>query len=740
MGRKEIGIWALLLVLLAGCAPPATQRPRTWMDIGDVSGRIAKPEREAAVLGAASEAVGGDVTKRPQVQDMQVETGAENPSLTGLAAAEKQPAPPAAEGEGILLNFDNADIFEFIQAMAQIIDLNYIIDPAVKGVVNIRATQKIPPDQVFQIFKKILHINGLDIRSEGDYYYIFPAQKPMGRTVYGPAEVNLLKDSPRMIIQVVPVVHLTAAQAMQLVQPYVSDRGQIFEVPNQNTLLISDFESRIIDIVQVLALLDTSPLAGLKARLVRVENAPLFDLQEELNEILNAMAPANKEQQTISVVPLERINAILLVSKQDFMISNAERWIKELDVIQAQGAQNVFVYQVRNSVASELAELVNEILMEPEEAKETSTTASRRQQTATSSRTQTSNKRDRERDKPVNPFRPGQTPSSSRDRDNETSQSSTTTSSAPVRLSSQGQPTLIADDNRNVIVIRAQQSGYTRVLKLLERLDNLPSQVLIEVLVAEVALKDNWEFGIEWFIKGSDGLNSQFGVDVAELGFKDFGTGVGDLMRGFTYGFFTDSERAFAILNAVAANSDLKVLSSPQVMVLNNESAVVNVGQEVPVVTTQTERTATEQPIFDKTIQYRDTGIILEVTPKINANGVIILDVSQEVSTADTAANVSGINSPVINKRELKTKLAVKDGQSILMGGLIQQQQDNGENGVPLLKDVPVLGNLFKFQSQRNDKTELLVMITPYVIDSENVLDQYIAEFKKKMAELRNEL
>ncbi|MGM0681140.1 MAG: type II secretion system protein GspD, partial [Thermodesulfobacteriota bacterium] len=170
---------------------------------------------------------------------------------------------------------------------------------------------------------------------------------------------------------------------------------------------------------------------------------------------------------------------------------------------------------------------------------------------------------------------------------------------------------------------------------------------------------------------------------------------------------------------------------------LNNETATINVGKEVPIVTTETQNEAADDvSTVDKTVQYKDTGVILEVTPQINYNGIILLDIKQNVS--DALENTSsGIDSPEISQRELNTKLAVKDGQTILMGGLIDQGDSEIASGIPFLMDLPGIGYLFKYKKEVQEKTELLVMITPYVIETEEVLDQYIGEFKKKMKVLR---
>jgi len=279
---------------------------------------------------------------------------------------------------------------------------------------------------------------------------------------------------------------------------------------------------------------------------------------------------------------------------------------------------------------------------------------------------------------------------------------------------------------------------YTRIVKLLERLDNLPRQVLVEGLVAEIQLINELEFGLEWFLTSN---KSAFGTSFNAVGRSESLDLLGKKIvtgnpSGFSYSFTAGDLVGF--LQTLASRNNITVLSSPQILVLNNEKASVNVGKQVPIVTTVTENTTSVSQV-DKTVQYKDTGVILEVTPQINYNGVILLEVSQTVSKAEQNTT-SDISSPVISKRELQTKLAVKNGQSILMGGMIDRNTSTTQSGVPFLMDIPILGNLFKYQKDHEDKTELIVMITPYVIESEDVLDKYTQDFEEKMQQLRPEL
>lgn len=707
--RKMLsGLLLAALLLVWGCA--SSEVTKTWIDLKEVRDSIEFKEGPPPALEEDITEEGTQKAKGPRSKDLSVKEEGTNPYLKDYLAAQKKPAEPA-DVDGILLNFDNADIYEVIQVIAETLGLNYIIDPQVKGVVNIRSGQKIPKDQLFVVFKKILNINGLDIRNEGDYYFIHVTKAPSPLAIQGPDEIDNLTETPRMVIQVVPVMHLSSNEAIKLIEPYLSDQGAAFNLEAQNTLVIHDFESKIIDAVTILARLDISPMAALKIRLVKVEKAPLFDVVEELNEILLAMGVNKKDFESVSVIALERVNSLLLISKNEYTLKNVDQWIKELDLVPTEGRDTLNIYNVRNSVASELSELVTNLISEDGDT------------------TKKTTKKSTEKRVPVGGQQTSPTTSKST--------SSQKTGGAPhSSLRFAGEPALFPDDDRNIIIIRALPADYSRIVKLLERLDNMPRQVLLEVFVAEVQLTGNLSLGVTWFLRNHDlKINdSQYRQEIRSIIDPDLLAST-----GLAYTVFNTAGEAVATLNTLADEARVNILSSPQVLVLNNEEASVNVGSQVPIVTSETDRVGTDIPTIDRSVQYRDTGTILTVTPRINANGIIIIDLSQEVSSIGEIIE-QGVQSPVINTREVKTKVAVKDGQTILFGGLIEKNVSTNEAGVPLLKDIPGLGWLFKAVNKSTIKTELLVMITPYVIETEDVLDQYIRKFQEKVDALRKDV
>jgi len=703
----RFGPMLLLLLLLFGCSKSTTVRPRTtWIDLDKINNTIEKPTEQTPVLDAAAVAA-KEEEPEPRSRDLTETADSSNRFLQKISRPKPKTFPKSTADEGILLNFDNADIYEVIQVMAETLNLNYIIDPQVKGVVNIRSGDKISMEHLYDVFKKILNMNGLDIRQEGEYEYIFVAKQLSSPIIYDAQQIGSLKDSPRMVTQIVPILHLSSTEATKLIEPYLSNRGSIFDLADQNIIILTDFEAKIIDALVLLARIDISPLSSLQVRLIKVEQAPLFTVYEELTEILNALKINRKDHEGVTITPLERVNSLLLLSSNAELLNSTDKWIRELDVIPAQGRDNIYVYNVRNSVASELESLVSSLIGVESETKKTST---------------------KEKESSASKANSADTISTGTSKSSQRREKSFTPS-----LDFAGEPILLADDNRNIILIRGMPSDYRRILKLLERLDNLPRQVLIEVVIAEVSLSDDWELGVEWTLKNKFHYNNEAYTSIFQTNFDKIPG-----QFGFSFSVIDSMDNVKAILHTLATDNDLNLLSSPHIMVLNNETATVNVGQEVPIATSQTVNS--DLNVQDvQTIQYRDTGIILTVTPRINDDGNIIMDIEQQVSVL-SEDTVSGIDSPLFKKRQLKTKLAVKDGQPILMGGLIDSVTQKTESGVPGLKEVPLLGWLFKYESEKTVKNELLILITPYVIDSEDVFAQYIREFDKTMTELRKEL
>lgn len=270
--------------------------------------------------------------------------------------------------------------------------------------------------------------------------------------------------------------------------------------------------------------------------------------------------------------------------------------------------------------------------------------------------------------------------------------------------------TVVLDKTRNQIILNADPKILRVVLKLLKRLDTLPQQVLVETTIAEVTLKDQLQYGLEWYLKNSGYLQGGGGT----LGTLGLGA------AGFTYSLITKSNKFQLILNAFAKKNLIQILSSPHLVVVNGKSATINVGTEVPVISSEVSApdiTTAEKPSILRNVQYRNTGVQLSIQPSIISTDAVELKINQTVSDAQSN-NLSNIDSPIILNRSISTNVVVSNGKSVILGGLISTNYSHTTNEVPILGDIPVLGNLFKTDSRGKTRTELIVIITPYILNS----------------------
>jgi general secretion pathway protein D len=282
---------------------------------------------------------------------------------------------------------------------------------------------------------------------------------------------------------------------------------------------------------------------------------------------------------------------------------------------------------------------------------------------------------------------------------------------------------IVPDLRNNALVISASPEEYRQIESALRQLDVTPMQVMIEATIAEVTLTDQLRYGLQWFFHTGD----------SNFTFSPLSTGaVAPIFPGFNYAL--TSANAQVILNALTQITDVKVISSPQLMVLNNETARLQIGDEVPIITQQVQSTEALAPVVNS-IEYRDTGVILNVSPRVNAGGLVVLDIVQEVSDVVTTTT-STLDTPTIQQRQIKSTVAVQSGESVALGGLIRDGSTKGVTGLPIVSEIPVLGNLFKNTTDTQRRTELLVLITPRVAASRQDSREITEELRSRVRAL----
>jgi general secretion pathway protein D len=288
--------------------------------------------------------------------------------------------------------------------------------------------------------------------------------------------------------------------------------------------------------------------------------------------------------------------------------------------------------------------------------------------------------------------------------------------------SATGKPIRIqADDGNNSLLILSTPEEFQLLQQVVSVLDVAPNQVMLEATIAEVTLNDDLAYGINWFLESGE-FNLTFSGDKTGS--------VAPTFPGFSVLFSGEDGRA--ALSAVASMTDVKVLSSPSLMVLDNRTATLQVGDQVPIVTQTSASTIDANAPIVNQVEMRDTGVILKVTPRVNEGGRVSLEIEQEVSDV-TQTKTSGIDSPTIQQRKIKTSVAVDNGSTIALGGLIRDRVTDGATKIPLLGDIPMVGELFRTNTKRNERTELVVLITPRVVGSASDAEIVTRELREKM-------
>jgi len=644
-----------------------------------------------------------------------------------------RPGIPTA-GSGVIFNFDNADIYEVIRVMAEILKINYLIDPRVKGVVNIHTTGQLPAEEIFPIFQSILRLNGVIAVKKDGLYEIVPLSDAK-KTYVSPTTLRGGAKGPseeKYTIQIVPLKYIPATEASKLIKPFLSDGAEIAEHPPQNILIICDVASNIKKSLDILALFDTDIFTDTRVRIYPVLNADVTEVAKEMERIFSSFEVSTKSARGVGITftPVIRINSLLVVSAIPNIFEKVEGWLRELDKIPGEGSKlSVFVYYVQNAKAKDLADVLKEIFGKAKEKK-----VEKGEKAAAPAETTPRG------------AKPAPTPA-------------TPTAPAPGKEEAAGVPEgeigIVVDEPTNSLIIKAFHRDYRSILETIKKLDIYPKQVLIEVLLAEVTLDESNQFGIEWakFVSTSNPTpksNAQGGVlqqqpPVDTSGNPNpFGAAL-QSYGGLRYAIVALGGRLSAAIDLAASEGRLKVISSPHIIASNNKEAKIQVGSSQPILTntytTPGVTSTTGAGVVEGTIEYKDIGIILGLTPRISDGGLVSLEVNiEDSSLLPTTALGNLSNVPAFSKKIAKTILSVKEGETVVIGGLISEQKQKTTSGIPLLSKVPVIGALFGFQSYQTTRDELILLMTPHIISDQASSDAVTREFKEKVESMKMQL
>lgn len=627
-----------------------------------------------------------------------------------IASSGPEPEQQISSVEGdITLNFQDTDVREFIKViMGDVLNTNYVIDPKVSGKVTIETSNPVNKDELLPLLEEILAMNGIAVVNTDGLFKILPKNQAVRGNI-APTVIRK-KTAGGYAIRIIPLRFIAAQEMQKILEPFIPDGGNL-RIDKKRNLLITSGTTQELDLIQeTIDIFDVDWLRGMSMGLYPLDYVDPKALKKELDSIIGAIEGDSSKELLgglVRIVSIERLNSILLISSTPTALREVEIWIYRLDRQSEHVGQRLFVYNVQNAKASELADILSQVF--------SSSSASQTTQTAAAE------------------LAPGLTPAEISSNSPQSAGQSGDTSpraasvSEGVSLPASGSIKIIADDVRNALVVLATPQDYKMVEAAIKKLDVVPLQVLIEASILEVTLRDDLSYGVEWFFKNSFG-NGKQGRGTLDLG----SAGIAALSPSFSYTIVDPADQVRIALNALENESEVKVLSSPSLMVLNNKTATINVGDEIPVPTRQSISNLDPNAPTVNEIQFRKTGVTLTVTPRVNSGGLVTMEIRQEVSSA-IATTTSEIEAPTIQNRLIESVVAINSGETVVLGGLIQETRTNSESGIPFLHRIPIIGKLFGQTTEETIRTELLILITPRVVSNRNDARDITDEYRRKL-------
>jgi general secretion pathway protein D len=701
----DLRLWACCAALVCLSLSSACTNEPSSNPGADLRTLPAKPEQPAAqvpinpLVGGRS---GGQISIR---------TGPPPPSVS--AAPLRAEASVAFSGEPATLTIEQMPLPAFINTvLGDTLHLNFNIDPKIAQrteLVTLRTGGLRPPTEILALTRAVLHDYGFEIAFSGNLARVLPNDALLAQVpnVIRGRSTSEIGESLRPIFQYVTMTSAAAAEMAGWLQAALGAKLKITPSPQGNALLILGLPEDIQAANEAIRILDQPRFAG--RRSLRIE--PVYwsaaQLAEKLTDILRAegysVSSVLQNPGAIALVPLRPSNVLVAFTADQKTLAHVEEWARDLDrASQVDPQRSLFLYPVRNTTAESLATVLNNVLQGNQAAHNAPAT-------------------------PAAPPTAGQQQPPSR-------VATIAGALGGTDATAPGNPPpgrIVTDPARNAIIFQGSAEEFGRLRPLIERLDQAPREVIIEATVAEVTLSSSDKLGVEGILKyGAFGQPHQV---LSTLG----GTGIGT--SGLNYTILNAAGATRMILNAFSADNRVKVLSTPKLLSRSGGEAKIQVGAQVPIVTSQ--GTSSQLQVQGtsailQSIQYKDTGVILTVKPTIYAGDQVDLEIKQEVSEAQTNTTSTLSSSPVINTRQISTQLSLHDGATVLLGGLISENSQSGSTGVPFLKDVPGVGYLFGTRSVEKTRNELFVFITPYVVNSSHDATRLMEHFKSRYESL----
>ncbi|ARO26427.1 type II secretion system protein GspD [Rhizobium sp. S9] len=601
-------------------------------------------------------------------------------------------------GDGYSLNLVGASIAAAAKSvLGDTLGLNYVVDPRVSGTVTLQTTSPVSREALLDIFEAALSVNGAVVVKRNDSYQVVPSSEAFSST----PQVSVPSMSPKgpgIKVQVVELKYVSAEEMKGILEP-ISRQGSILRVDaTRNLLMLAGTNSDLSAMREAIGVFDVDWMEGMSVALHPLKASQPSAVAKELDTIFANDSGGGK---IIRFIPNERLNSVLVITSRPAYLQRAAGWIQKLDRLASTNEEQLFVYDIQNRPAKELAKVLQAVV----NGQSSSDAVSQSPKNAVAPNLEQANLSTAD-----DQSQTAEVPES------EASAELAGYSAEPAKVKT----SIVADVENNALLISTTAREYEHIQQLLRQLDVVPTQVLLEAVIAEVTLNNELKFGLRWFFE-----NGNFGVSLSDLA----SGGTGMAFPGFGWSYATNDIRV--TLNALSSITDVNVVSAPTLMALNNQKATLQVGDQVPIVTQQAASVNGDSPVINS-IELKDTGIILSVIPRVNSSGRVMLDIQQEVSDVVKTTS-SGIDSPTIQQRKVSTRVVVNDNESLALGGLIQQKNSVSRSQVPLLGDIPLFGNAFKNKTDSIKKTELLIFIKPRIVRDVSEARDVTDEFRKQL-------
>lgn len=723
-----------LLVLLAGCT---ARQPRPVFQPFDSYSE----EMQRAASGASGVAETVPLAETPEAPDLnRTGTG----SFINEQAAQRVPPGPGPTGE-VSFNFEGESLHAVVKAiLGDFLQQNYVIAPGVQGNVTFSTAKPLRADQALSILEMLLRWNNVTMVWQDGRYTILPVQQALPGNLT--PRVGALQNMRGYEVRAVPLHFISAVEMEKLLKPYAKPEAVVNVDAARNMLVLAGSRAELENYLHTVAVFDVDWLAGMS---VGVFNLTQTEASKTVTELEKLFGEGSNTPMAgmFRFMSLEGINAVLVITPQPKYLARIKEWIERFDLGGSQAGQRLYVYEVKNIKAMDLASTLADVFGSPAPVSRSSSGGS--VAPGLESVEVRSIGTDGSVTPPAQPRNAQNQPRNSREsaardrrgRGGEDTQFTVSVgdgvpvvdATGGIALGATEEIRVSAVEESNSILVLATSSQWESIRRVIERLDTIPLQVHIEAKILQVTLNDQLRYGVQWYFEHAIGAEGGLGPDIAAAAAAATGwESLGGSIVGGNLGWSFISHNVAAMINALDSVSTVHVLSMPSVVTLNNKAASINVGTQIPVSSSFINSgigTSQSQTY----VQFRDTGITLTVTPRVNPGGLVFMEIDQTDSTPGAADDAVAGNVPV-DQRKIKTEVAVQSGQTVLLGGLIKQTDTRSSSGFPGLHRIPIVGGLFGGKNYQSQRQELLVMITPVVIrngeDARRLTSEYSAQFR----------